>query len=344
MFTAYDKLNEIALALSDTSSGTVSPVLITAHVKPDADAVGSALALGLSLREAGREVYFCLQDKPPKTLAFLPGSQELFEKNGHQKLPENSVLFVLDCNELTRIGAVAQDVLEASSRVFVLDHHIKHSPLLGQDEVASKILYECCDTGACATCAIVYRFLKLAGLPITLDVAINLYAGMLTDTGSFRYSNTEAETFEIAAELVKLGVVPNHLTQALYQTYPLSRQRLLGESLLNFEMACDDKVAVMCLTPEMYRKSGASEEDSHDFVSFIREIDTVEVAAFIKEIETGVVAGSLRSKKYFDVETLARSFGGGGHFHAAGFHLRGVSAQQVKVMLLERLSAAFAQQ
>ncbi len=337
MFQLYDQLREISRVLCSSEAS----VVITSHVKPDADAVGSALGLGLSLRAAGRRVYFCFQDCPSKALAFLPGATELMDKGACPgSLPENAILFVLDCNELSRIGNVAEGLVSIAKTIFVLDHHIQHSVFLDEGRRKGKMYIECCDTGACATCAIVYRFLELSGLSLTTDVALNLYAGLLTDTGCFCHNNTEAETFEIAAALARLGVVPNHLTQALFQHYPLSRLRLLGETLSGFEMVCHDKAAVMCITSEMYRRFGASEDDSHDFVSFIREIDTVEVAIFIKEFEPGVVVTSLRSKKYFDVEALARSFGGGGHFNAAGFKLKGVSAENVRKMIVERLEAS----
>lgn len=317
--------------------------LITAHQKPDGDALGSLLALYLTLTQAGKTVIPCLADPAPQNLLFLSGSGSIvpvssISSSRSPSLPPNTILIVLDCNELQRTGILPFLSKHRFETAVVLDHHIARSePLSEIADSFSKAPLLYIDTEVSSTATLVYWLLEVMNIPITPEIATNIYTGVVTDTGSFCHSNTNAETLEMAAALVRAGANPHRISSQLFQQYPVSRQRLLALALNTLELKYDGKVGFMYVSPEMLLQSGANEEDAHDFVGCIRSIDTVELAVFIKETSNGQSNVSLRSKSFFNAAELAASFGGGGHFHAAGFRMNRPIAE-IKNMLLEKLA------
>jgi len=314
-------------------------LLLTCHVKPDGDALGSLLGLGLALKDAGKDVTFFIEDPAPDTLQFLPGSQYLVNEVANP-LPEETTLVVLDCNEPHRIGKQAQRLIEQASLIVVLDHHLSQIPFCDNPETKHPHCISYIFPDIFATGAIVLWIIKGLGWPITKDIATNLYAAILSDTGCFRHSNTSETAFRMAGDLVAYGVNPYAVANKLYQNYSLCRQHLLGLVLRTIEVRGQGKIGLLQATPEMFRISGATEHDTDDFVRHVRCIDTVEVAIFIKEVYAGQVSVSLRSKSFFNVAKLAKEFGGGGHFHAAGFHKTGTAAE-IREILLNKINAYF---
>ena len=315
---------------------TADRFLLTCHIKPDGDALGSLLGLGLALRHKGRDVTLFTEEPVPDTLRFLPGT-EYIVNDVTDPLPKKTMLVVLDCNEPSRIGMYAQRFIGQASSIVVLDHHLTQGPFLAQDtrRLISYILPD-----IFATAALVLWILEGLNWPISKDIATNLYTAILSDTGSFRHSNTNKTTFEMARELVAYGADPYFVANRLYQNHPLCRQHLLALVLNTIEVKGHGKIGLIQATPEMFHASGATEQNTEDFVGHVRCIDTVEVAIFIKEAHAGQVSVSLRSKSFFNVAELAREFGGGGHFHAAGFHRAG-TASEVRDALLNRLTTYF---
>ncbi|MGQ9745485.1 MAG: DHH family phosphoesterase [Dissulfurimicrobium sp.] len=307
--------------------------VITCHVRPDGDAMGSILALGLALRDAGRDVIIYTEEPVPDRLAFLPGSE--LAVSDISSLPEKFTLVVLDCNEPARIGNRSNELLDKASGVVILDHHLTK----GLDW-NGKISASYIEPGVFATGAIVYWLLEALGWPVSEAVASNIYAAILSDTGCFRHSNTTETAFLMAARMVGYGADPYRIASGLYENYPLTRQQLLGLSLRTLELRGHGRIGLMQVTPEMFRTCGASESDTDDFVGYVRAIDTVEVAIFIKEAHEGQVYVSMRSKSFYNVAELAQEFGGGGHFHAAGFHMA-ASASEVRKLLLDRIIKDF---
>jgi phosphoesterase RecJ-like protein len=314
-------------------------LLLTCHVKPDGDALGSLLGLGLALKDAGKDVTFFIEDPAPDTLQFLPGSQYLVNEVANP-LPEETTLVVLDCNEPHRIGKQAQRLIEQASLIVVLDHHLSQIPFCADPETKHPNCISYIFPDIFAAGAIVLWIIKGLGWPITEDIATNLYAAILSDTGCFRHSNTNETAFRMAGDLVAHGANPYAVANKLYQNYPLCRQHLLGLVLRTIELKRQGKIGLLQAAPEMFRISGATEHDTDDFVGYVRCIDTVEVAIFIKEIYAGQVSVSLRSKSFFNVAKLAKEFGGGGHFHAAGFRKTGTAAE-IREILLNKINAYF---
>jgi phosphoesterase RecJ-like protein len=317
--------------------------LITAHQKPDGDAIGSLLALYLALTQAGKTVIPCLTDPVPQNLLFLPESGSIvfasdLASGRSPTLPQDTILIVLDCNELQRTGILPFLPAHLFETAVVLDHHIaRPEPLSEFAGIFSKppLLY--IDTEAFSTAALVYWLLETMNRPLTPEIATNIYTGVVTDTGSFCHSNTNADALEMAAALVRAGANPHRISSQLFQQYPVSRHRLLAMALNTLELEYNGKVGFMYVSPEMFLQSGANEEDAHDFVGCLRSIDTVELAIFIKETSNGQSNVSLRSKSYFNAAELAASFGGGGHFHAAGFRMNRPIAE-IKGMILAKLA------
>lgn len=302
--------------------------VLTCHERPDGDALGSMLGLGLALQEVGREITLFTVDPPPPMLSFLPGIEQIVHELP-DPFPTEIVLVVLDCSEPDRIGKDGRHLLERTRTTMVLDHHLTRTSF---DYSASYV-----DPDLFATAAIVLWILEELGWPVSTAVATNLYAAILTDTGCFRHSNTTELAFAMAQTLVAKGADPSALARRLYQHYPVRRLRLLAMALHTLEVELGGKVAFIHVTPEMFRTSAANETDTEDFVCYPRSIDTVEVAILIREIHAGHVTVSLRSKTHFNVAALAKEFGGGGHFHAAGFR-KAATATEIREALLAHLT------
>lgn len=307
--------------------------VITCHVRPDGDALGSILALGLALKDAGRDMIIYTEEPVPDRLAFLPGSE--FVVSDTASLPERFILVVLDCNEPVRIGNRSKELIGNALGVVVLDHHLTKGPDWGGKLSASYI-----EPGIFATGAIIYWVLEALGWPVSEAVASNIYAAILSDTGCFRHSNTNEAAFSMAARMVSYGANPYRIASGLYENYPITRQQILGLSLRTLELRGHGRIGLMQVTPEMFRTCGADESNTDDFVGYVRAIGTVEVAIFIKEAHEGQTYVSLRSKSFYNVAELAQGFGGGGHFHAAGFRMA-ASASEVRGLLLDRLIKDF---
>jgi len=299
---------------------------LACHIRPDGDAIGSMLALGNSLILKDKDVIMYCADPVPEQLRFLKGSDRI--TNDASAISEDMTLIILDCSEPKRIGAKGEEIFYTTKKRIVLDHH------LSDEEPDVTICYQ--DPSLFATGALIFCLLEELKWPIHKDIAENLYTAILTDTGCFRHNNTTELAFEMAQKLVGLGARPDFVAQMLYQNYPLRRLQLLALVLKTLDIRLNGKIATIHASPEMFRVSKATEADSEDFVSYARSINTVEVAIFIREVHAGHCSVSLRSKKFFNVANIAKEFGGGGHFFAAGFRTTG-TVQEVREKLLKRV-------
>lgn len=305
--------------------------LITTHVNPDGDGIGSALALGEILQLMGKEVVYYCESPIPDQYLFLPGVDQ-FKKElvGSERF---NVVIVVDCGDLGRVGD-ASEKIEPAETVINIDHHVTNR-IKGESRLV--------DPTACASAEIVYLLIKELDRPITLSVALNLYTAILTDTGSFRFSNTNGAAFRICEEMVKLGVVPHVVAQQVYGTYSVGRLRLLNEVLNSLEVSSNRIFAMVTVTLAMMAKTGTGPEDINGFVDYPRFIKGTEFSALIQEIAENRLHVSLRSKGKVDVAEIAKRFGGGGHYNASGYNAEG-TVESVKGRLfriadsIERMS------
>ena len=286
-------------------------IFLSTHINPDGDAIGSLIALGLGLQQHGKHIYLYNASPIPAVYRFLPGVQLV-----QQVLPESSAwdtAVVLDCGTLDRIG-VAVDFVRGLPQVINIDHHVTNTNF-GQ--------YRLVDSTACSSAEIVYRLLKKMAITIDAAIATSIYTGILTDTGSFRFANTNSAAYTICSEMVQAGVDPYTVAQHVYGTYSLGRIKLLNMALDSIEISANGKLSLMTLTQDMFRETDTNPEDVDGMINYAKRIEDVKVAALIMENENGAVQKryhvSLRSDGTVDVAEIAASFGGGGHFNAAGF-------------------------
>ena len=300
--------------------------LVTTHENPDGDAVGSSLGLAQFLRNAGKEVIVHFKDPVPELYRFLPRIDEVIHT-----VPERhyDVCFVLDVGEFRRAGKAITTCTTIGSFINI-DHHITR-------DLFGSINY--IDSTAAATGVMVYRLIKASGQVLDHDTALCLYTALLTDTGSFRYSNSNPEAFTVAGELISVGLDAWYITERLYESQPAERLKLLTEALATLVISPRGDVASVTVTLDMYERTGGSSELTDGFVNYPRSIRGVEVAIFFREMEAGLFKVGFRSKGKISVATLAELFGGGGHHNAAGCNVAG-RIEEVRSSVLHRVYEA----
>jgi phosphoesterase RecJ-like protein len=287
-------------------------VLVASHVNPDGDAVGALLALGLALKTMNKGVCIYNQSAIPAVYRFLPSVSTIGQTVA---LPlEYDAVVVLDCGSIERLGKIAPDVRNAQILINI-DHHMTNTRF-GHKQLI--------DPNACATAEIVYRLIK--ALPVKIDraMAMAIYTGILTDTGSFRFSNTNKSAFAICAEMIECGANPYEVAQHVYGHYSLGRIKLLNLALDSLEISPNGKMSIMSLTQDMMDNTGTQDEDIDGIINYARRIEDVKIAALIHEIagngrDRRQYHVSLRSDGSVNVAHIAAYFGGGGHANAAGF-------------------------
>lgn len=312
--------DEIARALAGVRS-----VLVASHVRPDGDALGSTIAFALWLRQLGKEVAAWNEDGMPEKFFYLPG-RELICHPSPRPLPFDAVV-ALDTSTRERLGSVLQGVADCGLWVNI-DHHVSNPGYGDLNHI---------DPGTPATGQIVFEFLKAAGATITPGIAANLYAAISTDTGSFQYPATTARTFEVAAELLRLGVEVGPLSQSMYESYPLRRLQLLRELLNVASFACGGRAANFSLSLETARRLGVVPEDNEGLIDHLRAVESVVVAVFFEELpEPGAIRVSMRSKnaRIANACEICGRYGGGGHPLAAGARVKG-TLQDVSRQVME---------
>jgi len=297
---------------------------VLSHVRPDGDALGSQLALALSLKQLGKEVRVWNEDGMLEKYSFLPRAELLTKPPSTSEVVD--VAIALDTAIQNRLGTALAAV--RSAKIWVnIDHHLSN-PCYGD------VVYV--DPVAPATAEIVFRLIKSQGLPFNHDIAENLYAAISTDTGSFQYPQTSAHTFEIAAELIRAGLDVGRLSQQLYENYPRRRLELLRELLRTMHFEHGGRIASFSLSARTATELGVLPEDNEGLIDHLRAIRGVIVAVFFEELAEGKVRVSMRSKSdAVDVCAICQKFGGGGHTLAAGARVRGTLAEVEKRVLEE---------
>ncbi len=297
---------------------------ILGHVRPDGDALGSQLALGLSLKQLGKDVRIWNEEGMLEKYSFLPNANLLTKPPAE---PEDvDVAIALDTAIQNRLGNSLPAV--RSAKVWInIDHH-PSNPGYGD------LVY--IDPNSPATGQILFELIQSGKLPIDAAIAENLYVAISTDTGSFQYPNTTARTFEIAAELVRAGVDVGRVSQLTYENYPRRRVELLRDLLGTMRFDANDRVASFSLSLATAKKLGVLPEDNEGLIDHLRAIHGVIVAVFFEELADGKVRVSMRSKnEKVNVCAICEKFGGGGHVLAAGARVRGSLAEVERKILEE---------
>ena len=289
-------------------------ILLASHIHPDGDAIGSLVALGLSLKKIGKKVTMFNECPVPKVYRFIKGVEEITMQV--KDFTHYDMAVILDCADLVRIGKCSSLVADIPMMINI-DHHATNTGF-GH--------FKTIDTNACATTEIVYSLLKQLDVTLTSDIAEAIYVGVLTDTGSFRFANTSCQAFDISREMVSFGVNPYKVADHIYGTYSLGSIKLLHKILGSIEVSENGKLSILSLTQEMVNETGTHPEDIIGLVHYAKHIKDVKVAALIQEApgvgrcdEGTQFHVSLRSDGSVDVGVIASLYGGGGHPKSAGF-------------------------
>jgi phosphoesterase RecJ-like protein len=287
-----------------------SSFLLTSHEGPDGDAIGSSLALASFLRMIGKDVTLHLQDPVPDLYVFLPAAESVLL---HIPDIHFDVAFVLDIGERKRAGKEFCNFSRVTTTVN-LDHH------LSCDNFAD---YNLIDSHAAATGILVYRIAKAFGFSFDYETALCIYVAVMTDTGSFHYSNSNREAFFVAGEMIECGVNAWYVAEQLYENQPKKRLELLALCLPTLEVIKGGLVASVTLTLDMYSVTGTEAELTDGFINYPRSIRGVEVAIFFRQLEEKKFKIGFRSKGKINVAAFSAAMGGGGHHNAAGCSVEG---------------------
>ena len=304
-------LAEIATALRSHES-----FVVMSHMRPDGDALGCQIAMALCLEQLGKKVTVWNEDGVLEKYNYLPRAEIITRPP--EAARDFDVAIALDTASLKRLGSCVRAV--GKTKLWInIDHHIsseRYGDLVFIDEKAP------------ATGQILYELIRDQDLPLTYEMADNLFVAISTDTGSFQYPNTSARSFEIGAELIKAGVNVGRLSQRMYESYPRRRIDLLRELLNALKFSCDGRVASFSLTTATANAVGSRPEDTEGLIDHIRAIEGVVVAGFFEELPEGKIRVSLRSKDArCDVCKICSQFRGGGHQLAAGARVKGMLAE-----------------
>jgi phosphoesterase RecJ-like protein len=281
---------------------------ITSHLRPDGDSLGSSLGLCWLLQALNKDVEVIMRDPAPHSYQKLPGADAIRVTPAVDRLYDG--VFVIECSDIDRPGLIDLD----KQFVVNIDHH-------STTELFGTVNW--IDSTASAVGEMIYNLCKATGVRVTKEIAECVYTALLTDTGSFHYSNTTERTFKIASELVRIGVKPAKSAEAIFGSYHWSKIELLSQVLATARRDESGHVAWMRQTLEMQERTRASDEDADGFVNYPLAVGDVEATALFKESAPGVYRTSLRSKGDVNVAKIAEQFGGGGHRNAAGCTLKG---------------------
>lgn len=304
-----------------------SRFLLVGHVRPDGDCIGGEAALARGLSLAGKHAVILNPDPPESTFDYLV-EHVPFRAYAGGALPDHDVCVLLDFNELSRCGDMARPIAAASSKKVVIDHHPHHGKAWWDARFV--------DVRASATGLLVHRLLERLGVEIDRVTATAVFTSLVTDTGWFRYSNTDAETLALASRLVQRGVDPSELFRSLFQRRPPDEPLALAGILSRLEYFANGRLAVVDQP-----LSGVAHvlEDGDPLLDILRSVGPVEVVLYVREVEPGKVKLSARSKSTYDVNALARRFGGGGHVKAAGATIEGPLAEVKRRLVAAALEA-----
>ena len=293
----------------------ISSNLITGHINPDGDALGSALAFKLILDSKGvdSDVIFDIEGNVPSNLNHLPIGLLLDKPKENY---ENA--YVFDCSHSGRLGDL-EDLTLNSKRVTVVDHHI--NPSFGDIQII--------DPDAASTTQVLFREILSANIDIDKNIANCLMTGLITDTGRFQYSNTDNEVFEIASKLMLSGAELTSISDNIYGSIPLNAIKLQSEVLNRIELYEDEELVVSYVLQEDYQNYNIDSSETDFLIDSIRLVKESNIALLLKEQQDKSFKGSLRSRNELDVQQIASLFGGGGHKAASGFSTN-LSMEEIK--------------
>ena len=317
-YCIFARMNLADIATIKSIFSQPQNVVIVPHKNPDGDAMGSCLGLCIFLKAKGHNAHVVAPNDYPKFLKWLPGNNEVlnFERENQEAkalINEATVVFTLDFNDLSRCGQMEPILSELDVDFIMIDHH-------QQPNDYARVTYS--DVSMSSTCEMVYNFIDFLGEVVSIDqdIATNLYAGIMTDTGSFKYKSTSSRTHRVVADLMDRGADNMEIHRQVFDTNPPSRLQLLGVALSNMVILEEYRTAYITLTQEELDRYDFKKGDTEGFVNYGLTLEGIAFAViFIENREEGIIKISFRSVGDFSVNEFARKhFNGGGHDNAAG--------------------------
>jgi bifunctional oligoribonuclease and PAP phosphatase NrnA len=299
--------------------------VILVHRYPEGDAIGSQLALGLLLKNQGKEVEMLNYDPLPWQYKFLPGSDNI--EIGETLARDYDIGIVLDSGDFERTNYPPENK-NRIKYLINMDHHLSNS-FFGDMNIINP--------QASSTGEMVYNLVKHMGLTLTRDIALDIYTAIVTDTGSFRYSNTTSDTLMIASQLVSTGIDVAWANENLFEIGTLGRIKLWGEALSKIELTYNNMISILTVTQQMMIQTNADFSDTENLINNGLSIVGIEVSLLFNELSKDLYKVSFRSKGKINVAKVAESFGGGGHFRASGCKISG-TLKQVKNKVIDRVA------
>ncbi|MBI1873795.1 MAG: bifunctional oligoribonuclease/PAP phosphatase NrnA [Acidobacteria bacterium] len=282
--------------------------LITSHLKPDGDSIGSQMALAYALRDLGKQVRVVNRDAPPPSLLMFPGVPDI--QVGETAEGPIDAVVVMECGDLARTG------LRDLERHFIIN--IDHHP--GNSHFGAINWF---DAGAAACGEMIFELVRRLGVPLSREIATHVYLAILTDTGSFHYSSISPRTFDICRDALEAGVDPVMVARNVFDSNNLGRLKLFGAVLNSIELDPTGRLAVIYLNREMARQAGGTYDDTEGLINLPLTVREIQAVVFFKEAAEGEYRVSMRSKDAIDVGAVAKGLGGGGHKNASGCTVHG---------------------
>jgi len=298
-----DKVRKMIRWIDDAKS-----IAVVSHINMDGDALGSSLAMMITLKRIGKRAFTYIEEEVPDRFDFLREMGGLVMYEGKFVEPHD-LLIVVDVADKKLLGK-REEMLSIIPRSISIDHHVLRCKY-------ADISYIQPDSAA--TGELVYDIIEHIGIDLDVEIATCLYVAIATDTGRFKFDNTTPTTHAITSALMTYGINSSWICNKLFDENSKERTLLIAESISTLEMYCDDKIAVMSITRDIINKVGAKDSDVEGIIDFAINIRGVEVGIVVREKTDGTVKASLRSKTFVDVSQIASKFGGGGHIRAAGF-------------------------
>ncbi len=296
---------------------------ITTHVRPDGDGIGSSLGLFWLLRSLEKDAEIIVRDQIPNSYRELPGADDVRVVDEIDQ--DYDAIFVIECSDIHRPGISRIE----DQYVVNIDHHATSEHFGAINWI---------DPTASAVGEMIYNLCKAIGGRISEEIAECVYLALVTDTGSFHFPNTTERTLKVASELVKIGVKPSQVSEAVYNSYSWSRIALMQKVIATIKRAPSGRIASMRQTLDMVGDTGAEDGDNHGFVNIPLVAKEIDAAIYMREVEPEIYRVSLRSKGEINVARVAESFGGGGHKNAAGCRVQG-NWDAVEQELISKLEA-----
>jgi phosphoesterase RecJ-like protein len=301
--------------------------LLTSHVRPDCDALGSELGLAGILEALGKDVQIVNAQAAPPNLQFIDPQRKLKTLDvdvRREQLAGIEVLMVLDTSAWAQLGAMADVVRTTNAKKAILDHHIS------QDDLGAELFK---DTQAEATGRLVFEAAEHLGVKLTPEIAAPIFAALATDTGWFRFASTTGLTYRVAGALTDAGASPSRIYTSLYEQDTLPRLQLTGRILARAQTDLDGRLIHTAVLREDFEATGALPSDTEDIINMTLEVAGTQVAVILVEQPGGGFKISFRSRSRVDCSQLAQQFGGGGHKAAAGAFVEGsFAAAQARVL------------